>query len=61
MSGERLQDHWSSGLISIFMNINENIKNERKIVETLRGVLTKLPISQLLTTLKYQSWYYINA
>ena len=27
------------------MNINENFRNERKIVEKLRGVPTKLPIS----------------
>ena len=28
--------------------INENFKNERKIVEKLRGIPTKLPISHLL-------------
>ena len=27
------------------MTINENFRNERKIVEKLRGVPTKLPIS----------------
>ena len=37
------------------MNINENIRNERNFVEKLRGELTKLPISQLLTILQYQS------
>ena len=34
--------------ICIFININENFKNERKIVEKLRGIPTKLPISHLL-------------
>ena len=43
------------------MHINENIRNERKIVDKSRGVLTKLPISQLLTIVEYQNWYYINA
>ena len=39
----------SSYLISIFMNIDENLRN----VETFRGVPTQLPISRLLTTLVY--------
>ena len=43
------------------MNFNENIINERKNVDKLKGVLTKLPISQLLTILEYQWGYYINA
>ena len=38
-------------LISIFINI-ENISIERKILEILRGVSTKLPISLLLTILE---------
>ena len=32
-------------LTSIFKNIYENIRNKRKMVEKLRGVPTKLPIS----------------
>ena len=47
--------------ISMFMNINENNSNERRILEKLRDILTKLPISQLLTIVEYQHWYYINA
>ena len=31
------------------MDINENIRNERKLVENLRGIPTKLPLHQLLT------------
>ena len=31
------------------------------VVETFRGVPTQLPISQLLTTLVYHTWYQINA
>ena len=33
------------------MNINENIRNKRKLVEKLRGIPTKLPLYQLLTIL----------
>ena len=51
---------YASYLISIFMNIDENKKCEI-IVETFRGVPTQLPISQLLTTLVYHTWYQINA
>ena len=29
------------------MNINENIRNERKLAEKLRGISTKLPLHQL--------------
>ena len=42
------------------MNINENLKNERKIVEKLRDIPIKLPISHLLCVLVYQTWYQIN-
>ena len=42
------------------MNINENFKNERKIVEKLRIIPTKFPISRLLCVLVYQVWYQIN-
>ena len=41
-------------LIYIFVNINENIRNERKITEKLKCVPTKLPIYKLLTILDYQ-------
>ena len=47
-------------LICILMNINENIRNERKLVEKLRGTPTKLPLHQLLTILSYKIWYLIK-
>ena len=37
------------------MNINENIRNKRKLVEKLR-----LPLHQLLTKLSYKIWYPIK-
>ena len=37
------------------------LKKYEIIVETFRGVPTQLPISQLLTTLVYHTWYQINA
>ena len=42
------------------MNINENIRNERKSVDKLRGISTKLPLRQLLTILSYKIWYPIK-
>ena len=42
------------------MNIIENIRNERKLVEKLRGLSTKLPLHQLLTILSYKIWYQIK-
>ena len=42
------------------MNINENIRNERKFVEKLRGISTKLSLQQLLTILSYKIWYPIK-
>ena len=42
------------------MNINENIRNERKLVEKLRGISTKLQLHQLLTILSYKIWYPIK-
>ena len=42
------------------MNINEKIRNERKLVEKLRGIPTKLPLHQLLTILSYKIWYLIK-
>ena len=35
----------------MFININENKKNDRKIAENVRGVSTKLHITQLLIIL----------
>ena len=37
--------------IGIFMNINENIRNKRKIIKKLGGIHAKLSTSQLLTIL----------
>ena len=37
------------------------MSNERKLVENLKFVPTKLPIYQLLTITVYQTWYLINA
>ena len=42
------------------MNINENIRNKRKLVKTLRGIPTKLPLHQLLNKLSYKIWYPIK-
>ena len=42
------------------MNVNENIRNKRKLVEKLRGIPTKLPLHQLLTILSHKSWYPIK-
>ena len=42
------------------MNINENIRNERKLAEKLRGISTKLPLHQLLNILSYKIWYPIK-
>ena len=36
------------------MNINENIRIERKLAEKLRGISTKLPLHQLLNILSYK-------
>ena len=43
--------------IGIFMNINENIRNYRKIAEILRSIPTKLHISQMLVALNYQTCF----
>ena len=48
-------------LILIFMIIKENIRNHRKITEKLRGIPTKLLISQLLIATEYQTWLRNNA
>ena len=49
-----LVDRYANYLISIFMNINENLRNERKILKESRGVTTKLQVSHLLCVLVYQ-------
>ena len=46
---------YANRLFYIFVNIYENIRNERKIIEKLRYVPTKLHIYQLLTILDYQN------
>ena len=51
----------ANDIISIFMNINGNYRNERKFVEKLRCVITKLPISHLLCVPVYQALYQISA
>ena len=48
---------YTNYLICILMNINENIRNKRKLVEKLRGIPTKLPLHQLLTKISYRTWY----
>ena len=45
----------------IFMNINENIRNKRKIMKINGGVHANLSTSQLLTSLYYKPWYQFNA
>ena len=47
--------------ICIFMNINENIKNKRKLEKNQRDVYANLSTFQLLTILYYQPWYQFNA
>ena len=42
------------------MNINENIRNERKLAEKLKDRSTKLPLHQLLNILSYKIWYPIK-
>ena len=42
------------------MNINENIRNKRKLVEKIRGIPIKLPLHQLLTVLSSKIWYPIK-
>ena len=42
------------------MNINEKIRNERKLAEKLRGISTKLPLHQLQTILSYKICYPIK-
>ena len=43
------------------MNINESIRDKRKLVEKLGGILSKLPINLLLTIVDYKTWYQIKA
>ena len=42
------------------MNIYENTRNKRKLVEKIRRVRTTLPKCQLLTILDYQTCYQIK-
>ena len=53
-------NRYTNYLICILMNINENIPNERKLAEKLRGIPTKLPLHQLLNILSYKIWYPIK-
>ena len=43
------------------MNINENMRNERKIGEKSRGVHRKCLIFQLVIALESQTWYQTDA
>ena len=43
------------------MNINENIRNKRKIVKIKGGVHAYLSTSPLLTFLYYKPWYQYSA
>ena len=43
------------------MNINENMRNERKIREKSRGVPRKFLIFQLVIALESQTWYQTEA
>ena len=42
------------------MNIYENMRNKRKMLEKTRGVRTTLPKCQLLTILDYKTCYQIK-
>ena len=43
------------------MNINENMRNERKIQEKSRGVPRRILIFQLVIALESQTWYQTEA
>ena len=43
------------------MIIKENIRNHRNIAEILRGIPTKLLISQLLLAKEQRTWHLHNA
>ena len=51
---------YTNSLIRIFMNINESIKDKRKLVEKLGGKPSKLPLYLLLTIVDYKTWYQIK-
>ena len=42
------------------MDINENIRNKRKLVENLRGFTHKITLHQLITIIYYNTWYQIK-
>ena len=42
------------------MNIIDNIRNKRKLVEKIKGIPIKVPLHQLLTILYYRIWYPIK-
>ena len=42
------------------MNINESIRDKRKLVEKLRCYTFKIPIYLLLTIVNYKTWYQIK-
>ena len=42
------------------MNIYENMRNKRKMIEKIRRVCTTLPKCQMLTFLDYQTCYQIK-
>ena len=43
------------------MNINESIRDKRKLVEKLKWYTFKLPIYLLLNIVEYKTWYQIKA
>ena len=43
------------------MNINESIRDKRKLVEKLRWYTIKITIYLLLTIVDYKTWYQIKA
>ena len=42
------------------MNINESIRDKRKLVENYGGIPSKIPIYLLLTNVDYKTWYQIK-
>ena len=42
------------------MNINENVRNKRKLVEKLRLYTYKITVCLLLTIIDYKTWYQIQ-
>ena len=52
---------YEKGLICLFIDVNENIRNEWKIADKSRCVLTKLLICQTIKAIEYLTLFQFNA